>query len=651
MPNDFDTSQYPLGSTHPYVLYNNAGNEDLVVNDVVNETWIDRPPFNRVRKTFYGMERDFLRLLAATGFELPAIPYAGGVVIDRPTQLISYLGELYSVNADQAFPYTLDGTFATDEPNLVLRSDQALRAELTNTSNPVMGAAVLGRSLVVVQSVVDLLAAKQDASQIVATVGYHPGSNIGGSEFYWDAARAGSEHNGGTVISPSVAWDGSLANLLAFVQATGTGTGCWVKRNTDVFYADEFGLQNQILTEQGPLLNHVLSAAAEVASARYTVKIPEGFNILANGVILPAGTTFDIQGVIIDVTAKPAILVNARTTILGLQASIRSFTSLNGSFIGAQTPTATNSLVKILGFPEIQDLGAVKDAAQVGIATAGFYQSVLELYLIGHGRAVIHNSTLASYYHDWTFAITNSGVGVITLGELLNGVHIKLLRCNCSSTGMDIRNAGGMTIHPTYIEGVSVDGIAITGPEARAITIIGGTVEGAVGASGVGIKIQAAASGVRIFGTVFGNAFAVPNKRITASSNVTGTTYVGIGEPIFNLDGTINTIGDTPDERVARISTASDTTPSVAGKLKLLILPATGGGALTTLDDGVDYQVTRIMALSNNYSLTYAASGGFRLLTAANLVFTPFSTIDVMKIPSTVSSVNWLEVGRSIKPA
>lgn len=176
MPNDFDTSQYPLGSMHPYVLYNNAGNEDLVVNDVVNETWIDRPPFNRVRKTFYGMEQDFARLLAASGFELPAIPYASGVVIDRPSQLISYLGNVYSVNANQTFPYTLDGTFATDEPNLVLRSDQSLRTEL-------------GQGVRRVNSIADLrpLTGRFDGD-LANVVGYHAAWNGHGSGVaWWDA--------------------------------------------------------------------------------------------------------------------------------------------------------------------------------------------------------------------------------------------------------------------------------------------------------------------------------------------------------------------------------------------------------------------------------------------------------------------------------
>lgn len=156
MPNDFDTSAYPLGSMHPYVLYNNAGNEDLFANDMVNETWVDRPPFNRVRKTIYGMEKDFNRLLAASGFELPAIPYAGSVVINRPSQMISYLGNLYSVKADASFPYTLNGTFSVDEPNLVLRTDTALRIDLANIVDPRKGAALVGNGVVYVGSYADM---------------------------------------------------------------------------------------------------------------------------------------------------------------------------------------------------------------------------------------------------------------------------------------------------------------------------------------------------------------------------------------------------------------------------------------------------------------------------------------------------------------
>lgn len=129
MPNDFDTSAFPLGSTDPRVLYNNAGNEDLAVNDVSNEYWIDRPPFNRRRKTLYGMEAQFNRLIEAFGFT-SAGPYAAGLVITSHRQYIEVDGQAYVLKAETAVPYTVTGNWATESVNFKLAGDSVLRQEL-----------------------------------------------------------------------------------------------------------------------------------------------------------------------------------------------------------------------------------------------------------------------------------------------------------------------------------------------------------------------------------------------------------------------------------------------------------------------------------------------------------------------------------------
>lgn len=164
MPNDFDTSQYPLGSMHPYVLYNNAGNEDLFVNDIVNETWVDRPPFNRVRKTIYGMEQEFLRALEKMGYETTYLTYVNGspLQVDRPTQLISRGGSIYAVKLPASFPLTLTGTWATDSALLVDVGDQSLRTALAAVggwdmiNTDVVGQSVHEKFTEVIASVDDL---------------------------------------------------------------------------------------------------------------------------------------------------------------------------------------------------------------------------------------------------------------------------------------------------------------------------------------------------------------------------------------------------------------------------------------------------------------------------------------------------------------
>lgn len=145
MTNTYDTSNEQLGSTAVKVLYNNASNLDDAVNSDAN-TWVDRPPFGRVRRTWRGMENAFDQFLAGTAFELPPLVYVDGtpLQVDRPTQLIQRAGVLYSVKLPSSFPVTLSGTWATDEPLLTVRSDQSLRQDLADGTTALVSPTVVG---------------------------------------------------------------------------------------------------------------------------------------------------------------------------------------------------------------------------------------------------------------------------------------------------------------------------------------------------------------------------------------------------------------------------------------------------------------------------------------------------------------------------
>lgn len=78
-------------------------------------------------------------------------------------------------------------------------SDITLRQEL---SNPDKGAVMIGRGVVAVDSIADLLALpegqrKKGLRYLVK--GYHAGSDVGGGEFYWDSSRT-SENDGGCLL-------------------------------------------------------------------------------------------------------------------------------------------------------------------------------------------------------------------------------------------------------------------------------------------------------------------------------------------------------------------------------------------------------------------------------------------------------------------
>lgn len=120
----------PLGSKDPRDLYDNAENYDAAMNDRDHEQWTDR--FGVSRPTWYGVEQRVNQFIQSSGWELPPLPYIDGIplLVARPTQLIERDGNLYSVKLPASFPASLSGNWVDDEPLLVVRTDQALRAQL-----------------------------------------------------------------------------------------------------------------------------------------------------------------------------------------------------------------------------------------------------------------------------------------------------------------------------------------------------------------------------------------------------------------------------------------------------------------------------------------------------------------------------------------
>lgn len=149
MANTYDTSGEPLGSKAPKVLYNNASNLDDAMNSQV-PSWTDRPPFNRSRYTWYGIEQAFNDFLINSGFEPQHLTYVDGaaLVVQRPTQLIDRAGSIYRVKMPQSFPFTLTGTWATDQNSLVQVVDQGFAQSLADPNSTVQIAGVPANSLV-----------------------------------------------------------------------------------------------------------------------------------------------------------------------------------------------------------------------------------------------------------------------------------------------------------------------------------------------------------------------------------------------------------------------------------------------------------------------------------------------------------------------
>lgn len=122
----------------------------------------------------------------------------------------------------------------------------AVLIDLANDSDFSKGAAMVGRSAVHLESVVSLQLAVRKETTAYLVKGYwgaYPGQ--GGGYFYWSPTTPRSAHNGGSVISPTVPWDGTTATHTAFLKGTGetapADMGCYVRKQRGYHHVTEFG--------------------------------------------------------------------------------------------------------------------------------------------------------------------------------------------------------------------------------------------------------------------------------------------------------------------------------------------------------------------------------------------------------------------------
>ncbi|OPE16847.1 structural protein [Pseudomonas aeruginosa] len=280
----------PLGSKDPRDLYDNAENFDAAMNDRTNVAWRDR--FGVSRKTWFGIEDQVNTSLARSGFELPPLQYVDGspLTVDRSTQIIERGGNLYSVKLPSSFPVVLSGNWSEDEVLLVVRGDQSLRQEITSTS-PSEGSSIIGNSTVSVSSVADIKNQTKRADLKLSLSSYHPLGKSGGGTFIWSPSTPKSNHDGGTIFSPTVPWDGSQSTLSDYLDGEGetdpSGSGCWL-RIFDEVKLEYFG---------GLISETIDSSASFLAAIKYCLSnnkelnLPDGAVRLNSPAVINGSTT------------------------------------------------------------------------------------------------------------------------------------------------------------------------------------------------------------------------------------------------------------------------------------------------------------------------------------------------------------------------
>src|SRR5699024_5540396 len=145
-------------------------------------------------------EARFNSFIASSGYQFLG-DYAAGIEITEYNQIVRDAnGEFWRVSGQVELPYTTTGAGLPEDDSLTPLGDAVLRQQL---ANPDMGAAMVARGVVAVDSIADLLALpeeyrRDDLRYLVK--GYHAGTSVGGGEFYWDGGAA-AVNNYGTVIN------------------------------------------------------------------------------------------------------------------------------------------------------------------------------------------------------------------------------------------------------------------------------------------------------------------------------------------------------------------------------------------------------------------------------------------------------------------
>lgn len=192
------------------------------------------------------------------------------------TVVMLFLGTL---NADS--PETVYSNFASTSGASMIgtSSGNTVQEELDATQDKIENDIAELKSSLFVASIKDMLALTPQNIHVTVT-GYIPGTDFGGGLLYWDSTKQKANHNGITIFSPTVPWDGSYSNLEAFLAGIGetntNGTGCWVRSNKGDIMASWSGFDvtgNQIADVS------IKAAATLAASTRRCLRIDPGSKV------------------------------------------------------------------------------------------------------------------------------------------------------------------------------------------------------------------------------------------------------------------------------------------------------------------------------------------------------------------------------------
>ncbi|MFV7184771.1 hypothetical protein ACNPGY_02880 [Citrobacter cronae] len=256
----------PVPSEKPQDLKFNAGKIDEFVTSMAKQ-YIDR--FGQAHYTIEGLRWVAQQAIAAFGY-ITLDSFEDGNTLTLPNQVLRLEATGEYFRWDGKLPKAVPAGSTPDSTGGI--GEGAWVA---------VGAAAFGQSIAIVDSVKDLMAVgDKSANNVRHVTGYVPGTDFGGGQFYWDASKPKSQHNGITIFSPTVPWDGSYAGLSAFLagagETDGSGMGCWMRSKKGDIMASWAGFDvtgNQVADDI------IKAACILAANTRRCLRIDPGSNV------------------------------------------------------------------------------------------------------------------------------------------------------------------------------------------------------------------------------------------------------------------------------------------------------------------------------------------------------------------------------------
>lgn len=375
------------------------------------------------------------------------------------------------------------GAVLTDGTN---GSVQDLITQAASTSNPLQGAAIIGRATVSVASIGDLLAQKKESNLLFLMRQFKLGTGIGGGSWIWDPSAPRSQHNGFLTVSPTVPFNGTDAGILPFLQGAGDtapgASGCfrrvfagkvltsWAGARPGIdsyqivqFVIDKLLLQNLPVHAQG---SHTFSAGVVMPTYRTpAAPIYKDWNRVSVEIdeILYTGTS----GVAVTALSPLAKLILHRA--IGPGADAGTTTCVESGGVG----DPMHQIGYVSGFTDALHLNhAFGHSIDIGWLTNG----IRGIRGDDSNACKIYKGRIGGGFSSSAIDPESLEVGVVWGPDCSeNHVYSNVEYCRRSSTATGVSDFGAANGFHGYIESCAAFGLLATGKDSNNRLIAGGT--------------------------------------------------------------------------------------------------------------------------------------------------------------------------------